>query len=317
MAQQEILKKGILDVGKFFDEQFYILHNGEDFKVSILDSDFEIIGSYIRDGDGPSEARHIKAMYVDQQERKIYVLKRPGILMTFDEEFGLISEAFLGSNPNAGSMVVVDNTVYFSLNHFFLPATGDSQIQFIEYRDLDNPTESNRISISSDALAISNRQDLRNLNATRFTSKLTVHNNQIYAVLMGHPHIYRFNPARKEIEETISIDYYQDSEFRVVSRELQGYGFSIPSANTSIFVHENLIYTSHGVSPSQKKPSLVIYNPDSKQTTLLSGIETMTASPIIRLLNGKMVVYESLAPLSNYMMIYNSNKIDALSKDNR
>ena len=95
------------------------------------------------------------------------------------------------------------------------------------------------------------------------------------------------------------------------------YRFSIPSANTSIFVHENLIYTSHGVSPSQEYPSLVIYNPDSKQTTHLSGIETVTTSPIIRLLNGIMVVYESLAPLSNYMMIYNSNEIDALSETNR
>lgn len=303
-AQQEILKKGIKDVGHFLDGNYFMIHNGEDYKLSILNADFEIVASYIRDGEGPSEARYINAVYVDQESRLVYVFRRPGIIMVFNSDLELKEEINLGRNIDATGMVIINETAYLSVNHFFQFHSNASKIVLLEYINLNNLDDKGQIGISINEISIRNRTELKNLNATRFSSKVTAHNDLIYVVLNGHPYLYKIDPNNGEIKDRIVFSQFDDVSYEVTKREPYGFGFRTHYINTSVFSFNNAVYTSHSKTDLFDAASIVMYNPKSKQTEHLTGIMSDSGSPIIKIFDGYKVHFESMEQISSYMMIY-------------
>lgn len=302
-GQYEILKRGVVDVDHFLDGHYFMIHNGEDYKISILDNNFEIVDSYIRTGDGPSEARSVLSVFVDHQTRMIYVLRQAGVLMIFNDNFDLIDEINFGKNINSTGMVVINQIVFFAINHFHLNNTSESKVVILEYADLTNTSKSGGISISMDELSIRNQSALNRLAFLRFSSRLVLLENHMYIVLTGHPFMYRFNPKTLEIKERIELVDYRDSSFEVTHHNNFGYGFRTPPINNSIFSYNGAIYTSHGNSSINVRPVLVRFNPILRESTLITNFETMVASPVIKILDGNFVIHEFMEQVSNYVEI--------------
>ena len=303
IAQNEILKRGVVDVDHFLDGQYFIIHNGENFKVSILDTNFEIVDSFIRDGDGPGEARSILSVFVDHETRMIYVLRQASVIMVFNASFDLLNEVNFGKNINSSGMVIINQTVFFAINHFHLNNSDESQIVILEYADLTNTSKNGRITIPMEELTIRNHAAINRLAFFRFSSKLVLLDNQIYIALAGHPFLFRFNPKTLEINERIELVDYRDLNFEVVQHNVYGYGFRTPPINNSIFYYNGAIYTSHGNLSLNVRPTLVRFDPILSESSMITNFETMVGSPVIKILDGNMVIHEFMEQVSNYVEI--------------
>lgn len=130
------------------------------------------------------------------------------------------------------------------------------------------------------------------------------HGDQLYFALSGHPYLYKFNPKQLAISERITLGYYGDLSFEVVQHSAYGYGLRTPPINNSIFSYNGAIYTSHGNRALNVKPALVIFDPVLGARSHVINIETMVDMPVIKILDGKMVIHEFLLQASNYVEIW-------------
>jgi len=302
--KREILKKGIVDTGYYFDNKFYVVHNGEDYKFSVLDSNFEILYSYIRDGEGPGEARKILGTYVDTVNEEIYVLKNAGILMVFNRDFELINQFNFGKQINASDIIINKNRAYFSVQQFYFPKQSNGQINILSYIDLDDKDYAiNKFSISINDLNIKNKNRFENLEFARFTSRINRKGNQIFVGLTGYPKIHVFDINKSAIVDEIEIPRYTNAQFEVVKHPQHGYGLRTPPINNSITIKDKFIYVAHGNTHVEMKPTLLKYNLQSNEWGSIKDFESSVTTPVVNVLGNKLSIHEYYEQMSNYLEI--------------
>ncbi|MCH8569699.1 MAG: hypothetical protein LAT67_15605 [Balneolales bacterium] len=304
LAQHEILKKGISDVGEFFNGQYYIINNGEDYKITILDRDLNIAQQFVRDGDGPAEARRVQALYIDKEAQKLYVLRQAGILMVFNSELELTEEINFGRNINATGMMISGDKIYFSMNNFYLIEAGDAELVLLEFANLNNPDNFVQITIPFSELSVKNLSMLQNVRVATFQSRFVHLNDEFYAALLGHSTLYQLDLEKQEIKKRIEIEYFEDVKYEVVHQEQFGYGFRSPGLSTSLFTFNDLVITSHSiVNNSFNETHLIVYDPVTGLLDKISEIDTMVEGPVVKIINDFMFFYEIFEQYSNYLEI--------------
>lgn len=307
-AQDFIYKRGIVDFDSYIDGKYYIVHNKEDYKISILDKDFSISEMHIRDGDGPGEARRVNAMFLDEKQKLIYVLRDAGILMVYDLSFKLINQYNFSTHVNAKNMVVKDGVAYFSYDHTYVPSLKNEEILLLTYVDLNSKNELSfdsfkKVYLPFSSLNIKNIKNINKLNYILFSSKLTIVNENLYVVLTGLPDIFKYDIQKSELLNVASLNEYKESMFEIKDDPRFGAGFRTPSINNAIYKNEDVIYLSQGNYDAGLPHRLFVYNPSKNAVSEMRLPSLSINSPTIKIFNGRIFVFDSMEFVSNVIEI--------------
>lgn len=250
IAQQGIENQyyeNIIDLYKIDEKGYIIIQHESKYAVKIIDEDGNLVNQFLRNGDGPGEARKIEASFFDKKTGYIYLKDSDGSILVYDVEGSLLSEKIIGRG-SISSIDVLENTILLGSKLFVSQdlISKEAKVKVATLINKDSYEELEQISITIGDLGIDRIADINKVRGLMLDTNISfIDEETVMATFNGIPSIFIFRNGKLISKE--SLQKFNDLMINVTKHQVYGYGIKIPAINNNLQkIDDDLFLLTYG-----------------------------------------------------------------------
>lgn len=237
----------VKDVFKTSEGKYLVIQEESEYGVMRLDEDGNLESKFLKNGDGPGEARKIEASFFETKTEQLYVKDNDGSIIVYDINGNLIREKIIGKG-SITSIDVTENRILLGSRVAVLQTSikEDTKVKIGSLIDKETFKEIDQLHISLNDMELNKISEINKIRGIMLDTHIaSVDKETILVTFNGIPKIFVFKNGT--LFSKIDLEKFNDFMIKVTKHKVYGYGIKIPAINNNIQrISESLFIITHG-----------------------------------------------------------------------